>query len=80
MNVSLTQELEDFVDQKVQSGWYRSSSEVVREALRTLRAQDHQQAEKLKALRREIRAGIRSLDQGKGVEGSSALRCLKELM
>jgi antitoxin ParD1/3/4 len=34
MNVSLTPELEQFVQTKVQSGRYNSASEVVREALR----------------------------------------------
>lgn len=35
-NVSLTPELEAFVDSKVASGRYRSASEVVRAALRLL--------------------------------------------
>jgi antitoxin ParD1/3/4 len=35
-NVSLTPELEEFVDSKVASGRYRSASEVVRAALRLL--------------------------------------------
>ena len=36
MNVSLTPELERFVQEKVHSGRYTSASEVVREALRLL--------------------------------------------
>tara|TARA_B110000977_G_scaffold56953_1_gene77379 strand:- start:162 stop:419 length:258 start_codon:yes stop_codon:yes gene_type:complete len=34
MNISLTEELEDFVKVQVNSGHYTSASEVVREALR----------------------------------------------
>ena len=34
MNISLTPELEQFVLDQVQSGQYKSSSEVIREALR----------------------------------------------
>ena len=34
MNVSLTSELEEYVQAQVESGHYRSASEVVREALR----------------------------------------------
>jgi putative addiction module CopG family antidote len=37
MNVSLTPQLEKFVNTKVKSGRYNSASEVVREALRCLR-------------------------------------------
>ncbi len=42
MNVSLTPQLEDFVRQKVASGFYGSASEVVREALRLLGERDRQ--------------------------------------
>jgi len=42
MNVSLTPELERFVNGKVQTGRYNSASEVVREALRLL--EQHEQA------------------------------------
>ncbi len=37
MNVSLTDELEKFVDDKVESGMYNNASEVVRESLRLLK-------------------------------------------
>ena len=40
MNVSLTPELERFVQEKVHSGRYISASEVVREALRLLRSEE----------------------------------------
>lgn len=40
MNVHLTDELEAFVHQKVESGLYKSASEVVREALRLLAKRD----------------------------------------
>ena len=40
MNVSLTPELEKFVDNKVESGLYNNASEVVREGLRLLKEHD----------------------------------------
>ncbi len=40
MNVSLTPELEKFVDGKVESGLYNNASEVVREGLRLLKEHD----------------------------------------
>jgi antitoxin ParD1/3/4 len=45
MNVSLTSELERFVNAKVESGRYNSASEVIREALRLL--EEHDQARAL---------------------------------
>ena len=40
LNVSLTPELERFVDQRVASGLYQTASEVVRDALRLLEEQE----------------------------------------
>lgn len=40
MNVSLTPELEELVNEKVRTGLYQTASEVVREALRLLKQRD----------------------------------------
>jgi putative addiction module CopG family antidote len=40
MEVTLTKELEDFIAEKVQNGGYSNGDEVVREALRNLKAKD----------------------------------------
>ena len=48
MNVSLTPELEQLVNDKVKSGFYQTASEVVREALRLLNERD-QERERLRA-------------------------------
>ena len=60
MNVSLTSELEELVRQKVDSGRYRSASEVVREALRLLEERDRLHSMRLEALREEIQKGFDS--------------------
>ncbi len=63
MNVSLTPELDSWINQKVNSGLYNSSSEVIREGLRTLIRQEEQKQAMLENLRSEIQLGIRQLDQ-----------------
>lgn len=60
MNVSLTPELEKWVQAKVESGMYTSASEVIREGLRLLKEQDALKEIRLAELRREIRQGIDS--------------------
>ena len=60
MNVSLTPRLEELVKQKVGSGLYRSSSEVIREALRLLEERDR----RLASLRKDIAVGIEQIEQG----------------
>jgi len=60
MNVSLTPELEQVVNEKISSGLYQTADDVVREGLRLLIERD-QRAE---SLRREIRAGFDSVARG----------------
>jgi len=63
-NISLTDELEAFVERLVKSGEYQNASEAVREGLRALQRQRREAARKLKALRRAARDGVAALDRG----------------
>ncbi len=60
MNVSLTPQLEELIQQKVASGRYGNASEVVREALRLLEERDQEREAKLQALRAAIEEGENS--------------------
>lgn len=60
LNVNLTPELEGLIRQKVSSGRYNSASEVVREALRLMEAEDQLRAAKLQHLRHDIQEGLQS--------------------
>lgn len=52
MNVSLTQELEELINDKVRAGLYRTASEVIRDALRLLKQRDDE------ARRADQRSGL----------------------
>lgn len=69
MNVSLTPELEDFIQERVKSGRYHSASEVVREALRLLEDRDEVRRLRLDEMRKKIAAGLASLDRGGALPG-----------
>jgi len=56
-NVNLTDELDRFVLEKVESGRYENASEVVRAALRTLEREEREHEAKLAALRAAIDEG-----------------------
>lgn len=60
MNVSLTAELERLIRDKVASGRYASTSEVVREALRLLEQRDQAAAGQLATLRKAWAEGVAS--------------------
>ncbi|MGI0495442.1 type II toxin-antitoxin system ParD family antitoxin [Alkalinema pantanalense CENA528] len=64
MNVSLTAELEQYVQSKVDSGLYQSASEVIREGLRLLKDKDSLQEMKLNALRQDLQQAIDQADRG----------------
>jgi antitoxin ParD1/3/4 len=65
MNVSLTPELEAFIDARVRSGFYHSASEVIREALRLLAEQDALKQKRLDRLTAEIDEGLADLRAGR---------------
>lgn len=69
MNVHLTQELEQLVQRRVESGRYGSASEVVRDALRLLADRDEQVERRNQELRKKIAQGLDSLHGGAGVDG-----------
>jgi antitoxin ParD1/3/4 len=64
MNVSLTPELENFVNEKVKSGLYNSASEVLRESLRLLKERDMLKEIQRSELRREIMLGVDQIRNG----------------
>lgn len=78
MNVSLTPELERFVGEKVESGYYTSASEVVREALRLFRDQDSIKQQRLAQLKAGLDLGFEQLERGEGKPGSEVFALLEE--
>ena len=56
-NVNLTDELDQFILDKVKNGRYENASEVVRAALRSLERDEREYEEKLAALRAAIAEG-----------------------
>ena len=68
MNVSLTPELEAWIQDRVQTGRYRSFSEVVREAIRLLQEHEEIKHLRLEELRRLVQVGLDDMDAGRVVE------------
>jgi len=60
MNISLTEQLEKFINDQVASGAYQTASEVVRDGLRLLADRRKAEELKLEALRAAVRDGLDS--------------------
>jgi len=69
MTVHLTQELEQMVQSRVNSGRYNSAGEVVRDALRLLADREELIDRRQQDLRKKITQGLDSLRRGEGVDG-----------
>jgi len=69
MNVSLTPELERFVQRKVETGLYNNASEVVREGLRLLKEHDEIRLK----WREQIERGWAQAQAGQVVDGPHAM-------
>ena len=84
MNISLTPELEKFVEKQVDSGLYQTASEVVRAGLRRLKEEREVRLMRLPATLEELEAqliqAVESLDAGKGVDGGKVIRRLRKRM
>ena len=72
MNVSLTPELEEWVDERVRSGRYASASEVIREALRLLEVEEGAKQRRLEGVRNKIDRGLDQLQKGHGASPEDA--------
>ena len=81
MNISLTPELERFVEKEVDSGLYQTASEVVRAGLRRLKDDREirlmRMPATLKELETQLLQSVESLDAGKGVNGGKVFRRLQ---
>jgi antitoxin ParD1/3/4 len=64
MTVEIPPDLQQFVDQVVSTGGYKSEAEVVGEALKLLQ----QRQQRIEELRREIQPALDGLDRGEGIE------------
>jgi antitoxin ParD1/3/4 len=64
MNVSLTRELEQMVQEKVHSGLYSSASEVIRAALRLLQEREQLRRFRMRDLHKDIAVGLEQAGRG----------------
>ena len=79
MNISLNPNLEKFVHQKIEEGYYNSASEVVRDALRLLIEKEILFKQQVDKLNQDIALGLTQLAEGKGIEGKRVFDEIKAL-
>jgi antitoxin ParD1/3/4 len=80
VNISLTPELDAFLQSRVKSGRYQTSSEVVREALRLLQHQEKERDAAFKQLKAKLERGAAQADRGELLDGDQVFKELRELI
>src|SRR5258705_7363962 len=80
VNISLTPELDAFLQSRVKSGRYQTSSEVVREALRLLQRQERERDEAFKQLKAKLERGAGQAARGELLDGDQLFEELRDLI
>ncbi len=79
LNVSLTPELDQFVQDRVTSGRYQTASEVIRDGLRLLEQQERDRDAALEALKAKLARGSAEADRGEFVDPATVLARIDEM-
>ncbi len=78
MNLSLTPELEQFIESQVAAGKYASQEEVVLAALRILAEREHIYKGRFQELQQEIMTGVEASNRGEVVDSEIVFSQLQQ--
>lgn len=80
MNITITGELEELINEQLKSGLFDSPSQVIREGLRLLREQNQLREIRREELRREIQKGIDDIREGRFKTYNSADEMIEDVI
>lgn len=80
VNISLTPELDTFLQSRVKSGRYQTTSEVVREALRLLERQETEREQAFQHLKTKLERGAAEAERGELLDGDEVFAELRKLI
>jgi antitoxin ParD1/3/4 len=80
VNVSITPELDTFLQSRVKSGRYQTTSEVVREALRLLERQERERDDAFQQLKAKLEQGAAQAERGELLDGDQVFEELREMI
>jgi len=80
VNISITPELDKFLQSRVESGRYQTTSEVVREALRLLERHEQERDESFHQLKAKLQTGAGQAERGELIDGDEVFGELREMI
>ena len=78
MDIILKPEQEQLIKAKVNSGKYRTTDEVITEALQLLDERDKHYQKWVEDTRKKVAVGLEQLDRGEGIEVQTVINKLKQ--
>ena len=80
VNISITPELDEFLQARVKSGRYQTTSEVVREALRLLERHEQERDKAFNQLKAKLEWGAAEAERGELLDGIEVFDELREMI
>jgi antitoxin ParD1/3/4 len=80
VNVSITPELDAFLQARVKSGRYQTTSEVVREALRLLERHEQERDQAFQQLKAKLDQAAAEAERGELLDGDEVFEELREMI
>lgn len=80
VNISLTPELNSFIQTRVESGRYQTASEVVREGLRLLERQERSREDEVSALKARLERAAAQEQLGELLDGEEVMEELTRML
>lgn len=78
MQVSLTPELEQFIQTQIESGKYSSAEEVVTAGIKLLEERERIYKGRFEELKKEVTIGIEELERGESLDGREVIEQLRQ--
>ncbi len=80
VNISITPELDAFLQSRVKSGRYQTTSEVVRDALRLLERHEQDREQAVHQLKAKLERGAAQAERGELLDGGEVFEELREMI
>jgi antitoxin ParD1/3/4 len=80
VNISITPELDAFLQSRVSSGRYQTTSEVVREALRLLERREKERDEAFTQLKAKLERSTGQAERGELIDGEEVFDELRQMI
>jgi len=78
MSISLTPELEEFIQNQIATGKYSSTKEVIIAGIKLLEERENIYQGRFEELKREIMVGVEQLEAGERLDGREVIEKLRQ--